>query len=257
MDYNKKSYKLILRSALDQGFGFIDFFNLNLDEHGKLIVLRHDIDFSLAMALEMAVIDASCNIKSTFALQISSPLYNPFTAFGIKTVNEIQQLGHNIVLHYRASSAAAVGEIREDVNREMQVMRAYFPYIQPVFVWHNPPSSNLLSDIEVPGLVNAYSASYVRDMHYISDSVLRHSPEDFLSSLSKHNYLYLLLHPIIWMSEKSDMVSMIASALKEVILESAKECILNPEWEKRFPYGIPEEILNKIEELLAGSKDIN
>lgn len=250
MDYNKKNYRIILESIIYHGYKSVDFLTLDVEKPEKQIILRHDIDYSLSLALEMAEIDAEYKIKSTFALLLSSPLYNPFTATNIKIIDEIKQLGHNIVLHHRVESRRTSEEMKQDIVRETKVMRSFFPYIQPVFIWHNLPSNNLLSNIEVPGMVNAYSATFVERMHYISDSVLRHKPDYFLTTLGKHKFLHLLLHPIIWMSEKDNMVAMISYALSKIILDCNSEFILNPAWKAKFPDGIPEEPLDKLEEFL-------
>lgn len=252
MNYDKQSYRLILESAIGQDFEFVDFLTMDVGRSKKRqIILRHDIDGSPDIALEMAEIDAKCGLKSTFALLLSSPFYNPFTAANIKAISQIRQLGHNIVLHHRVISGRTAEEIKRDIIKEMQVIKTFFPYVQPVFVWHNPPSDNLLGNIKVPGMINAYSASFMRRMHYISDSGLRNSPEDFLTALGKHKFLHMLVHPLIWMSEQGNMLAMISYTLNKIILDLKKECFLNPAWKERFPDGIPEEPLDNLERSLG------
>ena len=247
MSYSKQSYRTIIETAIELNYGFVDFLTLNLDSPVKQIILRHDIDYSLPQALEIAKIDAGYKIKSTFALLISSPLYNPFTSSNIGIINKIRQLGHSIALHHRVALVQTAEQTSQSISREMQVMKIFFPYIQPVFVWHNPPSNNLLSDIEVLGMVNAYGNTFVANMHYVSDSVLRNKPEDILAALNNPRLVHLLLHPIVWMSEKNNIVSMFASALSDIINECDNEYSTNPVWKRKFPKGIPEEILNKLE----------
>ncbi len=247
MNYNKQSYRLILQQAINQGFEFVDFFTVNLDEDKrKQIILRHDIDYSISLAYEMAEIDAEYKIKSTFALLLASPLYNPFTSTNIKIINEINQLGHNIALHHYVVQGQSEWEIAVNIIKEMQVMRVYFPYIQPVFVWHNLPPNNLQGDIEVSDIVNADSANFVERMYYISDSVLRNKPEKFIDALDRHKYLYMLLHPIIWMSEKDSMVSMMSHVLTKIIRECDKEFAFNGAWKASFPEGIPQNALSRL-----------
>jgi hypothetical protein len=253
MNYDKPSYRQILEYALGQGYEFVDFLSLDLKRQQKQIILRHDIDYSPTMALEMAEIDTSYKIKSTFALLLSSPLYNPFTFINIRIINQIHQLGHNVVLHHYSASGCDAEKIREDIVREMQVMQAFFPYIQPVFVWHNPSQNASLSQIEVPNMANAYSTTFIETMHYISDSVLINRPKDFLAALVKQKFIHMLLHPVIWMSERGDMVSMISCALTRIIQDCDKAFMNNPEWRKKFPDGIPEEFLNKLEKILNES----
>lgn len=250
MDYSKENYKIILESAISSGYEFVDFLSVNLASKKKQIILRHDIDFSAAIALEMAEIDASYGIKTTFAVLLSSPLYNPFTPPNIKIINEIHALGHNIALHHRVMPERNDEEIRQNIIKETQIMGTFFPYIQPVFIWHNPPQNTLLSQIEVRNMVNAYSANFTEKMLYISDSVTRHTPERILSAINNYRLLHILLHPLIWMTQKGNMVTMISHALTRIIQDCDKECLQNQEWKDRFPDGIPQSILERFEELL-------
>ena len=247
MNYDKQSYKFILQQAIKHGFEFVDFFTVNLEGNKrKQIILRHDIDYSIPLAYEMAEIDATYKIKSTFALLLSSPLYNPFTSTNIKLVNQIHELGHNIVLHHYVVQGQGEWGIAVNIVKEMQVMKVYFPFIQPVFVWHNLPPNKLQGDIKVPDMINAYSTNYIERMHYISESVLRNKPENFLAALEKQRLIYMLLHPIIWMSEKDNMVSMMSHVLTQIIRECDKEFAFNGAWKESFPEGITQETLNSL-----------
>jgi len=251
MNYNKQNYKLILQTAINQGFEFVDFNTVNLEENnGKQIILRHDVDYSLELAHEMAEIDAIYKIKSIFAVLISSPLYNPFTSNNIKIIDGIYSLGHNIVLHHQVALGQSVEQIQEDISKEIQIMKVYIPFVQNVFVWHNLPSDNLLSGLEVPDLVNAYSDRFVGKMPYISDSVLRNKPEDIIQALQNNRKLHLLLHPLIWMSEQNDMVSMMSYVLTEIIRNCDKEFLFNRAWKASFPNGIPQAVLDKLHQIL-------
>lgn len=150
MKYDKQTYKQILEYIINQGYEFVDFLSVDLEGQQKQVILCHDIDYSLTMALEMAKIDASYNVKATFAVLLSSPLYNPFTLANVKIINEIQALGHNIALHHRVLPGQSEEEIQQNITKEMQIMRTFFPYIQPVFMWHSPLQDTLLNQIEIP-----------------------------------------------------------------------------------------------------------
>jgi len=204
----------------------------------------------LATALEAAEIDAKYKIKATFAVQLSSPLYNPFTAANIRAINEIHQLGHNIALHHRIPSGHAAEGIKRGIIKEMQVMRAFFPYIQPVFVWHNLSLNSTGRNIEIDGMTNA--CKFAEKFYYISDSILKHKAGDFLAALDNHMLIQLLLHPTVWMSGRNSIVSMFAYALNSIIRECDHEFALNPAWKEKFPNGIPEESLSKLEAMLNG-----
>jgi hypothetical protein len=250
MNYNKESYELILQAALSRGFEFVDFFTVDFSKQRRQIILRHDIDTSLPMAYEAAKIDTKYKIKSTFALQLSSHLYNPFTAANVNIVDGIHKLGHNIALHPRALAGQTTEEVRQSITKELQAIKCFFPYIQPVFIWHNPSLNMTLKNIEIPKMVNACSSA--KEMHYISDSVLKHNPEDFLAVLDSHKFLHMLLHPTVWMSEKGNITSMLTFVLRNIICECNHEFMLQPVWEERFPNGLPERLLDKIEGMLNG-----
>lgn len=254
MKYDKKSYRKILEHAIERGYRFVDYASVEFAHGGgKQIVLRHDIDHSPEMALEMAEIDASYNISSTFALILTSPLYNALSPDNLKTIDKIHLLGHNIALHHGVPAGCSDEQLYKGINIEMKIMKELLPYIQPVFVWHNLPPNSFLDHIAIPGMINAYATKFTEDMHYISDSVTRHSPEDFLNTLDKYRLLHLLIHPIIWIAEKDDMSSMMVHAIIRRIRQYDRVFSHNRAWKEKFPRGIPPEILQKFEEWLSHS----
>jgi hypothetical protein len=252
MKYGRKSYGKILEHAIDRGYRFVDYASVDLaHEAGKQIILRHDIDLSPEMALEMAEIDASLNISSTFALLLTSPLYNALNKDNLKTIDKIHLLGHHIALHHDISADCSDEQLCKDINIEMKILKELLPYIKPVFVWHDLPPNSLFDHIEVPGMINAYAAKFTKKMHYMSDSVTRHSPEDFLNALGKYELLHLLLHPIIWMSERDDMVSMLACEMIRKIRHCDRTFRGNRAWKEKYPHGIQPEILQRLEDWLV------
>lgn len=252
MRYNKQSYRQILEKVIARGYKFVNYLDVDLGDSEKQIILRHDIDYSIDMALEMARIDASYGVESTFAVLLSSPLYNPLSPINIETIDEIHALGHHIALHHLWTPDRPEEEIRLGVARGMQVMKYFFPYTQPVFVWHNLIQSTLSSQVETSNIVNACSTKITEKMHYVSDSVTRRTPEELLSTVGEHKLLNMLIHPLIWMGEEDSMVSMINHTLIEGVRGCGQEFLLNPAWKAKFPDGIPEEILETLRKLLEG-----
>jgi hypothetical protein len=251
MKFGKQSYRAILEAMIEKKFEFVDYFTANPAGDEAQVILRHDVDFYWPMAREMAEIDASYKIKSSFTILPSCPLYNPLTNTNVKIINEIHQLGHNIVLHHGVLLGQTPDEIRHNINKEMQALRTYFPFIQPVFIWHEVTVNKPPHNMEIPGMINAYHDRFVKDMYYTSDSYLNR-PEVFLAALEKYKFLQLLFHPFIWMSEKDDMVSMIAHTLGKIILEcDNKGFMLNKSWQEKFPGGIPPKLLKRLEDALS------
>lgn len=237
MQYNSDSYLKIITTALDKGYKFCTF--AELPNKPKQIFLRHDIDYSVSLALEMARLDASCNIRATFAVQVTSPFYNPFNPTSIRDINAIKALGHDIALHCKLLPGCDGAEKDYYVNREMTILRSYFPFVSPVLSWHNPPSDKRKTQAAVTGFINAYSPEFTRDIYYISDSVTRHDPIDFINILNTGQSIQMLLHPLIWLSGTQDMASMINRVLIETVRNCENECAENRLWRERYPVGIP------------------
>ena len=64
------------------------------------IILRHDVDCSLELALKIAEIENHLGIDSTFFILFHLELYNPFSPSASKIINQILKLVHNIGLNY-------------------------------------------------------------------------------------------------------------------------------------------------------------
>ena len=251
MMYSKRNYKILLQCAIAEGYRFVDYeyFTLQADRQA---ILRHDIDMSPSIALEMAEIDASCGIRSTFAVLLSAPLYNPFSPENVETINRIHGLGHNIALHHPVLPLRSDKRMQRDIKREMRVMRYFFPYTQPVFIWHSTGGAGGLASLTVPGIINAYSSRFTEQAVYVSDTRL--SPEDFLKAIDTHKPLHMLFHPVTWMSERDGAVATLSYAVTRAVRDWDRQSgVKNSAWREKYPNELPEETLAKIEEVLNGN----
>ena len=77
----------------------MDFSEVN-DEVHSFCVLRHDIEFSIDRALEMARIEhEDLNVHSTYTVQLRNNTYNALSQKNIEAIQEIESMGHYIGLH--------------------------------------------------------------------------------------------------------------------------------------------------------------
>jgi hypothetical protein len=88
-----------LLEFLREHYKIVPFYRANYQDTPYLI-LRHDIDFSLREALEMARTENKLNIKSTYFVLLSSVFYNIFEGENASYLKQISNLGHEIGLHY-------------------------------------------------------------------------------------------------------------------------------------------------------------
>ena len=95
--FSLKSYRIILEAAIEAGFSFVPFTE-NVLESGQ-IFLRHDVDFSLEMALDLARINAAMGISGTFFVLLRSQVYNLLSEESLDCIDQILILGQNLGFH--------------------------------------------------------------------------------------------------------------------------------------------------------------
>ena len=99
IDFTHRSYLELLKDMKDSGRKIVSFRDIQ-NAGDAFVILRHDVDFSLQKALDMARLDNEAGATSTFFILLTAPYYNPLTEEGIKTIQEIVSLGHECGLHY-------------------------------------------------------------------------------------------------------------------------------------------------------------
>lgn len=170
-------YRELLDGARAGGYRFARFDAP--PERGDLF-LRHDVDLSLAAAVEMAELEAALGVQTTYLLMTESVFYNLASTEGVTALARLRELGHTVGLH--AVYPSAVLDDRFD----------------PVVSWHNP-QPEFMSD-PIPGAINAYAEPYFAPATYRSDSNQRWRfgcPHEELRA-GAFPWLQVLVHPEIW-----------------------------------------------------------
>ena len=76
-----------------------DFDDILLSSPDKFVVLRHDVEFSVLRALEIAQIEKEYEVCS-FNFQVVAHTYNIFSNINVERIKSIEALGHKIGLHF-------------------------------------------------------------------------------------------------------------------------------------------------------------
>lgn len=231
--YSKESYRHLLRLALDGGYKIVDF----LDEHPgefRRIYLRLDVDRSPGMAVEIAEVNASLDVRATFCLLLRSPNYNLLSYSELENARRILSLGQHLALHY-----ALPPELPPDndglaalIREEFALAQKYLPEMQPVFSWHDPTPEALERGLrlEIPGYVNMYHARFFKEIPYFSDSCMRHSVEDFERLIEAgHPAVQLLFHPLFWVVGGRDFAEAWALVWKRLVSGQLHPALGTPE----------------------------
>jgi hypothetical protein len=183
-DFSLEHYRDLLRAAKAGGYSFAGFDRV--PEAGALI-LRHDVDLSLAAAVAVAEIEADEGAWSTWFLMTRSVFYNLDSSEGVRAIARLRELGHRIAHH------AVYPEVDLDDRFE------------PVVAWHNPDPDYMRAPID--GAVNVMEPPFFDPEHYRSDSNQhwRHGcPHEELAA-GRFTWLQLLTHPEIWAFDGSTM----------------------------------------------------
>jgi hypothetical protein len=176
-EFDLDHYRELLEAARTGGYRFA-FFDHD-PEPGELL-LRHDVDLSLAAALDLAKTESELGAASTYFLMTESVFYNLASAEGEHALERLRELGHRVGLH-------AVWPNAELDDR-----------FDPVVAWHNP-EPGYMSD-PVDGAANVMEARFFSPDTYRSDSNQhwRHGcPHEELAA-GRFRWLQLLTHPEIW-----------------------------------------------------------
>ena len=180
-------YKEIIELAKDEGYTITPTIGY-LDELKKPLLLRHDIDFSIEMAYEMANFEYDLGICSSYYVMLHSPTYNALAPDSIEMIRQMYKMGHEIGLHYDSRySMSFETDILSRIN-----MKAIYSYTQ-----HAP---GLTKKEEYQTLVDPNDL----DLKYISDSGRNWREGCVCQHIGKDKKLHVLIHPVWWITESKD-----------------------------------------------------
>jgi len=191
-DFSLAHYRELLRAARAGGYRWAGF---DAEPKPGVVILRHDVDLSLAAAIAVAEVEADEGAWSTWFLMTRSVFYNLASAEGQLAIEQLRELGHRVAHH------------------------AVYPHVDlderfdPVVAWHNPDPKYMQAPIA--GVVNVMQPPFFDPDHYRSDSNQnwRHGcPHEELAA-GRFEWLQLLTHPEIWAFDGATMRESMESML--------------------------------------------
>ncbi len=162
----------------------------------RVLIMRHDVEFSLEAALRLAEADADAGLHSTFFLLQTSD-YNCFEEQGADIIRKILGLGHDIGLHYDAALFERMGLDAETTARaQIALFETFFDTTIHAMSSHMPMRSGRTFAID--GVVDTYDPLYLVRMKYVSDSTQAWREGVVTDLLQSHDHIHLLTHEYIW-----------------------------------------------------------
>lgn len=259
MDYGLTSYKAILRSLLDAGKIFSGYEDNYFQDN--VILLRHDIDYTLSWCREIALANAELGVGGNFFMQVRSPLYNLSSFEGRDTLNLLDDCGQNICLHVALPNKHVNKfEVIELISKDMDHLLSLSASAQKVFAWHNPSvwsasQPNYIDDV-FEGFINAYGGFASKDIEYVSDSNLRYAATKILDlALKNVGGLQLAMAPIHWASEGNTMRDILASIVVQKLRDMEEEFSTNHIFREKIGKNFRPKFLKQIHDMFRQDYD--
>lgn len=259
--YSESNYRKLLGILLNEGYKTLRFDSKPVES--KVVYLRHDIDYSLEHAAAFAEINHSMGVRATFFFQLRSPLYNLWSFSARKTLARIQECGQDIGFHVVLSGEESTfAGLADRVVEDYRVFQKVVKDTIPVFAWHNPgimfrdESRKPLLSKEVPGFVNVYGMIGAARIPYYADSNMRYAFSELVGFIRLGlPVLQLALAPFQWMVQRPNMINAMTAVMVQRIREQEPEFMSNNVWNRMFPRGLPNELLDAMEQEIVRYTD--
>lgn len=169
----------------------------------SFIIMRHDVEYSVDRAWQLAKVEQSMDFTSTFFFQWTNNSYNILSRKNMDIIKDMHERGQHIGLHF------AITE----------------------FSVHRPSRDVLRENIKLDGVLNAYQDDFFTfsdkitddtklDVKYMSDAnhIWRYGYPDE-ANIKGFDKVQILVHPFAWCREGYDNFGNYRALLQEKYVE--------------------------------------
>jgi len=222
--FSYDEYNIIL-NRVRENLPIVDYADVIRNNLDKYCVVRHDIEFSLDRAYQIALVEQKIGVQSTYNIQVRNNNYNAFSERNIGLARDIWEMGHHIGLHvhmegfnkHQILTQSTYFEFVDYIRKDAENLSHYLDISIDRFVFHRPKPMWLKEPVQVNGLLNLYDTPFFHyyegnrpdnmEVFYFSDS--NHSwkwghPLTEPSNIKNGSHpveikkLQLLMHPYSW-----------------------------------------------------------
>ena len=143
-EFSPAGYAALLGGLRDRGYAVRSFAAAQPEQ--RHLILRHDIDFSLAAALAMAEQESALGIAATYFILLRTEFYNPLSGAGLDAIRRVAALGHAIGLHFDAALYPDADDLNGAVARECDLLAGALGVDVPLVSLHRPGASGLVTN---------------------------------------------------------------------------------------------------------------
>lgn len=245
--YSLEQYAALIQHCLDQGYRFLSFSGLAASPGAEplpWLLLRHDIDLAPVHAVRVARVNQELGVVGTFFFQLDAMQYNLLDRINRPYVREILECDQRIGLHFSApESEAGLATFLDEITFAFEVLQRIAGTCDEIVAWHNPSVSGVSVLQEMNRLVRGlflctYNPPFAGPgVTYLSDSLMRRTPDQLLQSLDPETAprVQLCLHPAYWVLDGREVTEVFLKSLHTRILHLAEEHELLPAWRAISP----------------------
>jgi hypothetical protein len=209
-EFSLEHYRAILNLATQLGYRCLGCSDYLRDSSGKTLLLRHDVDISLADAVRLAEMEAELGVRSTFFVLATGRRYDLLSPHSVDNLHRLLELGAEIGLHYDTGRsyldpqliAGAIAGARKTLEKAAGV---------PVLggTMHMPRRAVMhptRADILLAGLTyDPGDEEFNRGTKFLSDSRRSWNDGCLCQHLGRSPKLYALIHPFWWCNPEADV----------------------------------------------------
>ena len=209
MQFTYKAYERLIGNLRNHGYQTVSYDNW--EKAQRCVILRHDIDYDLDKAVKLAKIEMDLGVKSTYFVLLTSDFYNVFSKNAGDSLRTLKDCGHTIGLHfdekrYPGIWGCNIEEIRQRIVKEAEVLSAATANEINVVSMHRPSGAVLDADLQIPGMINSYGQTYIRNFKYLSDSRRTwREPVEAIIEAEQFQRLHILTHAFWYNEQEKDI----------------------------------------------------
>jgi hypothetical protein len=234
-------YKELIHSITRSGFQVKPISALP-DKHENCVYLRHDVDLSISLVVNVAELESAAGISATYFVLLTGT-YNPFHEESIAAIRKIRSLGHEIGLHYDLKNwPENRKEADEKLKNEIAILESISESKVDAIVMHEPFRGGVdffATDVTESGLINpTYYQKTDGELCYVSDSCRAWRDDTIIKFIERklpQTRLMLNTHPELWLATKSQSrIAYLENELTPAVTKSIRDYFRNtvkPAWE--------------------------
>jgi len=217
LKYNSKNLENIFQFLSDNGYSWETNPAEMLNGKNRAFI-RHDVDVSLKIAYQMALMEKEIGVKSVYFVMVNSPFYNIQEIQQNDLLRRISNSGFQIGLHANIRKDSEISEIEDMVEAQREVLQISLGSPISLISFHHPTAKERCFVFEKKSLFNIYQLSDFK-VSYFSDSNMQLDINALEESAKQSRNIQLLIHPIWWYSK----IDKPGDIWEKMILERASE----------------------------------